>query len=198
MRRIAAIALVTPLFAVPAVTPAHAAATKKLTIKTQKQQKYYWCSPAAGRAILSRLITRGLPSQAKLAGWMGTKPPDGTSREGLRNGLRKALRTYAPRPHEVIPLSPRSQSSFLTNVQTAVGRKKVALIYRVYAGYKPWGSQRNDKTGHSMVVYGYTTGSNPKILWWDPADNSRHTASLSKSWASVKKAGHHGQVAFPV
>jgi hypothetical protein len=46
-----------------------------------------------------------------------------------------------------------------------------------------------------MVVYGYTTGSSPKIFWWDPADNTRHTASLSRSWASVNKAGRFGTVA---
>ncbi len=223
MRRIAAIALVTPLFAAPAVAPAHAAApaapasapveqvvsvpletgpgevhaaaTKKVSIKTQEQQKYYWCAPAAGRALLSAYISRGLPSQSKLAGWMGTKPPDGTWETGMRNGLRKALQTYAGRPYEVVVLNPKSQSAFLTNVKAAVGSKKKPLIYRVLVGHKPWGRTTGNKAGHFMVVYGYTTGSNPKILWWDPADNTRRTASLSKSWASVKKAGHRGTTA---
>ncbi|MFD0692180.1 C39 family peptidase [Actinomadura fibrosa] len=171
------------------------AATKSVSIKTQKQQKSYWCAPAAGRALLSRLITRGLPSQSKLAGYMGTKSPNGTTNAGIRTGLRKALSTYGSGSYDVVRVTPGSQSAFYGSVKSAVGTKKVAIMYRVYAGYKPWGSQWNDKTGHVMIVRGYTTGSSPKILWWDPADNTYHTASLAKSWASVKKAGKVGTVA---
>ncbi|KAB2342704.1 C39 family peptidase [Actinomadura rudentiformis] len=209
---VGAAVLAPPLLAGIAVAPAHAApaappapvaapapsaeilATKKVTIKVQKQQRSYWCVPAAGRAMLSRLISRGLPSQSKLAGYMGTDS-GGTTPAGFRNGLRKALSTYGSGQYDVVALRPGSQSAFLTNIKAAVGSKKVALAYRVYFGYKPWGRQVNNKTGHMMVVRGYTTGSSPKILWWDPWDNTYHTATLAKSWASVKKAGRQGHVA---
>ncbi|MFI0445286.1 C39 family peptidase [Actinomadura sp. 6N118] len=212
---IGAVALVPPLLGV-AAAPTHAApaapqapaaapatahgppafitATKKVTIKAQKQQRSYWCAPAAGRALLYPLLGSALPSQSKLAGWMRTDS-GGTSGPALRNGLRKALSTYGSGQYDVVALRPGSQSAFHTNIKSAVGSKKVALIYRVYFGYKPWGRQVNNKTGHFMVVRGYTTGSGPKVLWWDPWDNTYHTASLAKSWASVKKAGRHGHVA---
>ncbi|MFG2000206.1 C39 family peptidase [Spirillospora sp. NPDC048911] len=209
---IGAAILAPPLLAAATVAPAHAAqtapraavvapapsaevaATKSVSIKVQKQQRDYWCAPAAGRALLSRLISSGLPSQSKLAGYMGTKS-SGTSNPGFRNGLRKALSTYGSGQYDVVALRPGSQSAFLTNVKAGVGSKKVALAYRVLFGYKPWGSQVNNKTGHLMVVRGYTTGSGTKILWWDPWDNTYHTASLAKSWASVKKGGRYGTVA---
>ncbi|KAB2342703.1 C39 family peptidase [Actinomadura rudentiformis] len=190
-----------PSAAAPVATPvaapaalAEILATKKVTIKAQKQQRSYWCAPAAGRALLYPLLGSSLPSQKKLAGYMGTDS-SGTSGPGLRNGLRKALSTYGSGQYDVVALRPGSQSAFLTNIKAAVGSKKVALIYRVYFGYKPWGAQVNNKTGHFMVVRGYTTGSSPKVLWWDPWDNTYHTATLAKSWASVKKAGRHGHVA---
>ncbi|MEV0408759.1 C39 family peptidase [Actinoallomurus sp. NPDC050550] len=202
---VGAVAVTMPLLA---TAPAHAApaapvasvaapapqveitATKSISIKAQEQQTNFWCAPAAGRALLSRLITKGLPSQKTLAKWMGTKSPSGTSAGGLRNGLRKALLTYGSGSYDVVPLSPGSQSAFYNSIKSAVGTKKVAVIFRVYVGYKPWGGHFNDKEGHFMVVRGYTTGSNPKILWWDPADNTYHTAPLASSWTSVKKAGH--------
>ncbi|MFG2000207.1 C39 family peptidase [Spirillospora sp. NPDC048911] len=183
-----------PVISTAPAPPASVLATKKVSIKVQKQQRSYWCAPAAGRALLSRLISSGLPSQSKIAGYMGTKS-SGTTGAGLRNGLRKALSTYGSGQYDVVALRPGSQNAFLTNIKAGVGSKKVALIYRVYFGYKPWGGQVNDKTGHFMVVRGYTTGSSPKVLWWDPWDNTYHTASLAKSWASVKKAGRHGHVA---
>ncbi|GAA0358970.1 C39 family peptidase [Actinoallomurus spadix] len=184
-----------PAASVAAPAQVGVAATKSVSIKVQEQQKYYWCAPAAGRALLSRLISKGLPSQSKLAGWMGTKPPNGTSTNGIRIGLRKALPTYGSGSYDVVTVSPGPQNAFYGSVESAVGTKKVVIMYRVLVGYKPWGSQYNDKAGHVMVVRGYTTGSSPKILWWDPADNTYHTASLAKSWASVKKGGHVGTVA---
>ena len=168
-------------------TPVAAATTKKLTLITQEQSKNYYCAPAAVRAVISTW-RKSLPSQNTLAGYMHTKAPNGTSSDWIPIGLNRAI---SPRLDERYQNFHPNNAGFVWNEVTYnIATKKHALIARVLVGAKPW-SHSSNKKGHFMVIYGYTTSGGKKLFWWDPADNSRHTASLSASWTAILKGNKY-------
>ncbi|MDL4775829.1 MULTISPECIES: C39 family peptidase [Thermomonosporaceae] len=160
-------------------------ATKTLSIVTQTQPNNYYCGPASGRVMLSRFFSKSkLPSQKYLAGKMSTKK-SGTSNSNLIKGLNN---TGIRNKHEFINTQPANSGKLWTYVTNATN-KGWTMTGRVEFGHRPYGPTNSDKAGHYIVAYGYSTTGGKYIYWWDPIDNSRHKASLSKSWSSISRGG---------
>ncbi|MDL4775832.1 MULTISPECIES: C39 family peptidase [Thermomonosporaceae] len=159
--------------------------TKTLSIVTQTQSTGYYCAPAAGRVLLSRFLSKSkLPSQKYIAGKMSTKT-SGTTRSNNIKGLNN---TGIRNKHEFINTHPSNAGNLWTFVINST-KKGWVMAGGVQYGHRPYGRTTSDKTGHIIVAYGYSTTGGKYIYWWDPIDNSRHKASLSKSWSSISRGG---------
>ncbi|GAA4632406.1 hypothetical protein GCM10023196_065720 [Actinoallomurus vinaceus] len=170
----------------PSASPVETAAVKKLKLTGQKQQTSVWCGPASVRAVISTW-GRHLPSQKTLAGWMKTNK-NGTGSDKLPEGLNRAL---SPRLDERYQNFHPNNAGFVWNVVVDnVGKRHHGVIARVLVGAKPWGPHSRDKAGHFMVIFGYNT-SGKKLIWWDPANNTVHTASLTASWNAIKTGNRY-------
>ncbi|GAA4632407.1 hypothetical protein GCM10023196_065730 [Actinoallomurus vinaceus] len=171
----------------PAGTVSAAAVTKTVKLVTQEQSNYYYCAPAAGRAVASTWMPKkSLPSQKTIAGYMHTKAPNGTGTAWVAIGINRVIH----RGSYYQNLHPTSAGFVWNAVNYAVGKQKHAVVARVLAGAKPWSPHSSNKTGHVMVIYGYHSDSHGKQLyWWDPADNTFHHSSLSSSWTAISKGG---------
>ncbi|MFD0688113.1 C39 family peptidase [Actinomadura fibrosa] len=157
-----------------------AQATKKLTIKTQKQQKSYWCAPAAVRAMASRHRSgSGLPTQAQLAKQMKTK----TSGTNIREVLQTLNKLAGKHTYDFNTVGSGTRLS--AEVKASVNRGH-AVYVSVWSQWKPWKKTGTRGAGHAIVAYGY---SGSTIYWWDPIDNTRHSASAAKSYAAMKNRG---------
>ncbi|GAA4632409.1 hypothetical protein GCM10023196_065740 [Actinoallomurus vinaceus] len=168
-------------------SPVEIATLKKLKLTGQKQSTNYYCAPASVRAVISTW-GRHLPSQKTLAGYMKTTKKNGTASDRVPDGLNRAL---SPRLDERYMNFHPNNAGFVWNVVVDnVGKRHHAVIARVLFGYKPWGRHTGDKTGHVMVIYGYNTAGK-KLYWYDPWDNTRHTASLTASWNAINKGNRY-------
>ncbi|WP_067826604.1 C39 family peptidase [Actinomadura kijaniata] len=160
--------------------PVEAQAAKKLTIKTQKQQKSYWCAPAAVRAMATRHRSGSrLPSQAQLARHMKTKP-SGTEIRRVLNTLNQMAGRHTYDFNNV-----GSATRMRNEIRASVNRGH-AVYVSVWSQWKPWRKTGTRGASHAIVAYGYSGNT---IYWWDPADNSRHSASAAKSYAAMKNRG---------
>ncbi|MGK5551768.1 C39 family peptidase [Actinomadura kijaniata] len=78
-----------------------------------------------------------------------------------------------------------SATRMRNEIRASVNRSH-AVYGSVWSQWKPWRKTGTRGPSHATVAYGYSDNT---TYCWDPADNSRHTASANNSYAAMRNRG---------
>ncbi|GID60099.1 hypothetical protein Aco03nite_085030 [Actinoplanes couchii] len=153
------------------------AAPVKIPLIWQRQQRNYWCGPAALRIAISAWHddASDLPSQTSLASYVGTNS-GGTNRHQMLSGANHwfGADTYDLEDVESrggLRSSVALREQFWQRITNGIGAwvpPIVNVVVPAYSPYRPDDWNNSSEVDHWFVIYGYEPG-NRIVYIIDPA-----------------------------
>lgn len=143
----------------------------------QKQSNGYYCVPASLRAALQFDGVSSPPSQATLAGEIGTTSSGTYFSYLLPEALNKRQNKN---DYYHVQKEDFTQSDLISKMKRTIGILKTATVVGgTPYGTLPWwpSTDPSRPTGHAVVVYGYDASS---VNIFDPLDGTRHKATYAQ------------------